>query len=186
VSNSREQILQKACNLLEHQGFHATGLNEIVRESGAPKGSIYYYFPDGKEEIVAEAVRLAGQQMVEQIRLHLEAVADAAEAIRSFIMDLVDHIERSGFRAGGPIVITASECASTNERINLACQEAYAGLHETIYGKLRSSGIEEARASSLAWTIIATIEGAVILSRTYHSRAPLMDASQQLDYLIRR
>ena len=56
MTNTRDQIIQTTSNLIENQGYHATGLNEIVKESGAPKGSIYYYFPDGKEGITAEAV----------------------------------------------------------------------------------------------------------------------------------
>ena len=53
---AREQILKTTCDLMEKQGYHGTGLNEIVKESGSPKGSLYHYFPDGKEQIVAEAV----------------------------------------------------------------------------------------------------------------------------------
>jgi TetR/AcrR family transcriptional regulator, lmrAB and yxaGH operons repressor len=185
MTNSREQILITTCELIENQGFQATGLNEIVRKSGAPKGSIYYYFPEGKEEIVAETVRFAGQHMTEHIRSHLEHVEDAADAIQSFVSDLAQHIEESGFRAGGPITIVASESATTSERINLACQEVYTHLHEAFSAKLCSNGIEAEHAASLAWTIISTIEGAVILSRTFHTVHPLLKASQQLTSLIR-
>jgi TetR/AcrR family transcriptional repressor of lmrAB and yxaGH operons len=185
MTNSREQILLTTCDLIENQGFQATGVNEIVRESGAPKGSIYYYFPEGKEEIVAEAVRVAGQRMTEHIRSHLESTKDAADAVQSFLADLAQHLKETDFRAGGPITIAASESATTNERINLACQEVYTSLHEAFAAKLRSNGIEAERAASLAWTINSTVEGAVILSRTFHSVNPLLEASQQLTSLIR-
>ena len=186
MTNSREQILITTCDLIENQGFQATGLNEIVRESGAPKGSIYYYFPEGKEEIVIEAVRFAGQHMIEHVRAHLESVEDAAEAVQSFLADLARHTEETGFRTGGPITIVASEAATTSERINLACREVYAGLHEAFAAKLRSNGIEAEHAASLAWTINSAIEGAVILSRTFHTVDPLLEASQQLSNLIRQ
>lgn len=100
MSNSREQILLTTCDLLENQGFHGTGLNEIVKESGAPKGSLYYYFPDGKEEIVAETVRFAGQRTAERICSHLATIEDPAEAIQSFLETVAYHVEASGFRAG--------------------------------------------------------------------------------------
>ncbi len=58
-------------------------------------------------------------------------------------------------------------------------------LHEAFAAKLRSDGIEAERAASLAWTINSTIEGAVILSRTFQNVKPLLEASQQLTNLIR-
>lgn len=185
-ANSREQILLTTCDLLENQGFHGTGLNEIVRESGAPKGSIYYYFPAGKEEIVAETVRFAGQRTAERIRAHLATIADPAEAIQSFLETIAYHIEASGFRSGGPLTIVASESATTHERINDACQEAYNGLREAFAEKLRSTGIPGEKVESLAWTVNAAIEGAIILSRTFHTGNPLREAGRQLACLIRQ
>jgi len=186
MSNSREQIILTTCDLLENQGFHGTGLNEIVKESGAPKGSLYYYFPEGKEEIVAETVRFAGRRTAERIRSHLATMEDPAEAIQSFLETIAFHIEASGFRSGGPLTIVASESATTHERINQACQDAYTGLRAAFAEKLRASGIPVERAEALAWTINATIEGAIILSRTFHSGHPLREAAGQLACLIRQ
>ncbi len=186
MPNSREQILLTTCDLLENQGFHATGLNEIVRASGAPKGSIYYYFPEGKEEIVAETVRFAGQRTAARIRAHLSEYEDPAEAVQTFLNTIAYHIEVSGFRAGGPITTVASESATTHERINQACQEAYTLLREAFAEKLRAAGITEPNVDPLAWTINAAIEGAIILSRTFHSGDPLREAGRQLACLIRQ
>lgn len=186
MANSREQILLTTCDLLENQGFHGTGLNEIVRESGAPKGSIYYYFPEGKEEIVSAAVHFAGQRTAERIRTHLAAIQDPAEAIQSFLETIAYHIEESGFRSGGPLTIVASESATTHARINLACQEAYNLVREAIAEKLRSAGLAEEKVISLAWTVNAAIEGAIILSRTFHSGDPMREAGRQLAFLIRQ
>jgi TetR/AcrR family transcriptional repressor of lmrAB and yxaGH operons len=186
MTGSREQILLSTCDLIENQGFQATGISEIVRESGAPKGSIYYYFPDGKEEIVAEAVYFAGNQMSEILRSHLESVDDAAEAIQSFLVDLASHIEETGFRAGGPITIVASESATTNERINTACQSIYRNLQVALAAKLRSTGVAAERAASLALMVTSSVEGAVILSRTFHTVDPLLEVTRQLTNLIRQ
>ena len=51
MSDARENIITAACELLEQKGFHATSINDIVERSQAPKGSLYYYFPDGKDQI---------------------------------------------------------------------------------------------------------------------------------------
>ncbi len=102
MSNAREQILQTTCALLEKQGYHGTGLNEIVKESHAPKGSLYYYFPDGKEQITAEAVLQSGKDTAERIRMGLSESGSASKAVSDFVLKVADHVELSGFAAGSP------------------------------------------------------------------------------------
>ena len=68
MSDTRARILLTMARLIEKQGYHATGLNEIIRESGAPKGSVYYYFPGGKEQIGAEAILEAGKIISARLR----------------------------------------------------------------------------------------------------------------------
>ena len=107
MSNAREQILQTTCALLEKQGYHGTGLNEIIKESGSPKGSLYYYFPEGKEQITAEAVLQSGGQTAERIRQGLTESSNAAKAVSDFILNIAEHVERSGFAAGSPLTAVA-------------------------------------------------------------------------------
>jgi TetR/AcrR family transcriptional repressor of lmrAB and yxaGH operons len=185
TSTTRETILQTTCDLLENQGYHATGLNEIVRESKTPKGSLYYYFPAGKDEIASEAVLLAGRTVSERIRENLGKVKDPAEAVQSFVETIAYYVEVSGFRSGGPLTIVAAETATTSERLNLTCREAYMMLHGAFKAKLTESGAADESAEHLAWTIIAAIEGATILSRTFHSGDPLRRAAVDLACLLR-
>ena len=185
MTNTRDQILETTCDLLENQGFHATGLNEIVRESGAPKGSIYYYFPEGKEEIISESVAYAGQRVAERIQAHLAGTEDPAQVVQSFVETIAHHVEASGFRAGGPLTIVASETATTSERINQSCQEAYTQLRNAFAEKLTRAGIELENAASLAWMITSAIEGGIILSRTYHTGDPLRQVAASLFCLIK-
>ena len=81
-NQSREKILQAATRLFHLNGYHATGLNQILQESGAPKGSLYYHFPNGKEQLAAEAIQLSGQIIAADIRTRLNAFDDPIEAIQ--------------------------------------------------------------------------------------------------------
>jgi TetR/AcrR family transcriptional regulator, lmrAB and yxaGH operons repressor len=183
--STRDQIIEATCELLENQGYHATGLSEIVRQSGAPKGSLYYYFPDGKDEITSEAVLFAGRRVAERIRQQLQTVADPGEAIQSFIEGLAGHIEESGFHAGGPLTIVAAETATTNGRLNQTCCIAYDMLKQVFVDKLLSGGFSAVDAERLAMMVLLTIEGGITVSRTYHDGSALRVAAQQMACILR-
>ncbi len=184
MTNTRDQIIKTTSTLIENQGYHATGLNEIVKESGAPKGSIYYHFPAGKEGITAEAILYAGKIIAERIHTHLDSKIDPARAVQSFVEEIAYYVEVSGFQSGGPLTIVAAETATTNEKLNQTCREAYTMVREAFQSKLLESGISEERAANLSWMITSVIEGAIILSRTFHNGDPLRLAAQELACLI--
>ncbi|NDJ55375.1 MAG: TetR/AcrR family transcriptional regulator [Chloroflexi bacterium] len=180
MNESRRQILETTTTLLEAQGYHATGMNQIIRESGAPKGSLYYYFPDGKDGLTAEAIEHASAAVVERIHTELAVIDDPAEAIGQFITNIAFHVEASGFKTGGPLMTVALETATTNERLNLTCRAAYQRLVDAFADKLDKSGLDAKQAQELATFIVASIEGAVLLSRTYHNTSPLRMIGRQL------
>lgn len=184
MGNTREHILQTTCDLMEEQGYHGTGLNEIVKESGAPKGSLYHYFPEGKEQIASEAVLQSGKATAGRIQNGLSGSSNAATAIHDFILNIADHVESSGFAAGGPLTAVAMETATKSERINLACREAYSLLETAFKEKLLESGFTKLRAHELGTFITAAIEGGIILSRTYHSGTPLRTVAKHLKVLL--
>jgi TetR/AcrR family transcriptional repressor of lmrAB and yxaGH operons len=181
---TRDQIIETTCDLLELQGYHATGLNQIIKESGTPKGSLYYHFPGGKEALAVEAINHVGKIVLQRIRENLAQVTDCAEAISIFIKNVALNVERSGFRAGGPITTIAMETASTSETLREQCQQIYDGWQEAFAEKLRAGGIDALRAKRIATLIIAAIEGGVILCRTSQSRVPLEQVSEEIYELV--
>jgi TetR/AcrR family transcriptional repressor of lmrAB and yxaGH operons len=184
MGNVREHILQTTCDLMEKQGYHGTGLNEIVKESGAPKGSLYHYFPEGKEQIASEAVLQSGKATAERIRNGLSSNSSAAKAIHDFILNIADHVESSGFAAGSPLTSVAMETATKSERINVACRAAYALLETAFKEKLLESGFAKTKAEELGTFITAAVEGGIILSRTHHSGDPLRTVAKHLKVLL--
>lgn len=184
MNTTREQIIETTCELLETYGYYATGLNQILAKSGTPKGSLYYYFPEGKEELTSEAIERTGRRVAERIKHELSKIEDPGEAILSFVSSIAYHVEASGFRAGGPLMIVAMETATSSERLNLACREAYHLLQQALQEKLIANAFTEARAMQLAIFINASIEGGIILSRTNHSGDPLRNVAEMLGHLL--
>lgn len=173
MNQSKLQILEAASRLFEKQGYHATGLNEIIRESGVPKGSLYYYFPEGKEQIGVETALWAAGQMSERIRFGLAQSENPAEALSILALGIAGAVEQSGFTAGGPLMMLAAESAVNSERINIACREAYDQMQAPFSEKFGGN-------AALAEFALATLEGAILLSRVRHSGDPLRRAAQYL------
>lgn len=185
MSTKREQIIETTCQLIEMQGYHATGLNQILAQSGAPKGSLYYYFPDGKEELAVAAIERTSRDIERNIQQVMTAVPDPIAAINQFILGLAAAVEASGFRAGGPVTAMALEAASTNERLRLACRDAYRLWQDAFAARLRDGGLGAERAESLSALILASLEGAIILSRSQQDVRPLRQVAAEIDILLR-
>lgn len=173
MSQARQNILESAAHLFERQGFHATGINEIIRESGSPKGSLYYYFPEGKEQIGVETALWTAAQMAERIRLGLAQSDDPADAVYLLTLGIADAVERSGFAAGGPLMLLAAESALDSERLNTACRAAYDRMLAVFCEKFAGD-------HPLAEFVLSTLEGAILLSRVRHSGEPLRCAADFL------
>lgn len=166
------------------QGYHATGIKQILVESDAPKGSLYYYFPDGKDELVVEAIAYTGDIIAARLREGMAAYDSAQEAVPAFLRQLAYYVQESGYQTGGPITAVAMEAASTNELLNAACYETYQKWQAVIEEKLLADGYDPEHARQLASVTIALIEGAIILSRTERSTSPLLDAATAVASLL--
>ena len=60
-SDARQRMIKSTARLFRRQGFHGTGLQQVLEASGAPRGSLYFHFPGGKEEIGETALTIAGE-----------------------------------------------------------------------------------------------------------------------------
>lgn len=182
--STRERMVQATCELLEAQGYHATGLNEILQRSCTPRGSLYYYFPEGKEELASEAIEWQGRDVEKRMRDALALYADAAEAVRMLFHKMAEFAATSGCRALGPITGVALESSSTNERLRQSCAAVYESWRAVIAEKLLSSGYSSADAENLSLMILGALEGAITLTRTLRSADPLQQTGDYLGRLL--
>jgi TetR/AcrR family transcriptional repressor of lmrAB and yxaGH operons len=185
MTTVRQQIIEKTSELLDRQGYHATGLNQIVAESETPRGSLYYYFPDGKEELAAEAIEDKARKVSEHTRRSLATDEPAVDAIYHFVLSLADHAESEHCAAGAPVAAVALETATTSARLQRACQAAYKLQQAPFEERLLAGGFAPQSAHDLAVTISAALEGGFILSRTEHTSQPLRIIAEAIKQLLR-
>jgi AcrR family transcriptional regulator len=175
---TRERILEASAGLFRRQGAAATGLKEIVRESAAPWGSLYHYFPEGKEQLVAESLRRAGERYARLMeRAFVDADPPSAGVVRYFSA-AADNLAGSDFADGCPVGTVALEAANASERIRLVCADVFATWQRVIADALTRTGIPEDRALGLADQFLVALEGALILSRARRDEGPLRRAGE--------
>jgi TetR/AcrR family transcriptional regulator, lmrAB and yxaGH operons repressor len=174
-----------AARLFQRHGYQAVGFRRIVEESGAPRGSIYHHFPGGKEQLAVEAVALSGDALVRTI----EQVAAEAQDVAGLLEGLADvmsgWLETSAFEGGCPVATVALECAPTIEAITVACREVFRRYVEVLRVRLVEEGWDDDEARDLATTIVAAVEGSLLIARveqdTTPLRAVLRDLARRVD-----
>ncbi|MEV7027919.1 helix-turn-helix domain-containing protein, partial [Kitasatospora sp. NPDC093558] len=75
---TRARLIAGARALIEAQGYFGSGVNQIVAESGAPRGSLYFHFPEGKDQLVTAALVQAGREVEDLLRSLAADGGDAA------------------------------------------------------------------------------------------------------------
>jgi AcrR family transcriptional regulator len=183
---TRQKILDSARELFQRQGYHATGLNQVLAEGGAPKGSLYFHFPGGKEQLAAEAVTLSARQLRETLVDLTARAPDIPTAVRTIAEVLGARLEASDFRSGCPIATVALEAASDSSHVRQACADGYRGWLDVIASRLRAEGMDNASASELALLTLSAIEGALLLARVERDITPLGRVADRVAGLITR
>jgi len=171
----RDNLVNAAVRLFRRQGYAATGLQQLLEESGAPRGSLYHYFPDGKEEIAAAAVARAGGQVSEMIAELAQKHRSATGFIKGYVRQYADWMEESGYRSGCPIATTLLEMSPDSEAVTRAGVGAIGDWVDLIAEVLRRDGTSAQSARREAEALVAGLEGALVLSRVTRSTDPILN-----------
>lgn len=183
TANARQRLIDTTARLLQTAGYHHTGLNQIVAESGAPKGSLYHYFPGGKVALAVAALDQSAGQLAQSLAQLCMAHADPESAIVAVLDHFTAELEASGFTKGCPVATTTLEEAAMTPEIREACARAYRLWQDGLDAYLAGHGIRES--AVLAETLLMLIEGALLLSRAQHSCDPLRRLKARVPALIR-
>lgn len=163
---AKERMVRAMAEALETGGYAGTGLNDIVDAAKAPKGSIYFHFPGGKEELASAALRVSGMELAEQLREALANAKTSASGIQRIFLAMENRLLESDFSKGCPILTTASETASEVSLVNSTCSEIFQEWISVLDLFFQKHNIPKMRSTELATSILSLLEGAILLSRT--------------------
>ncbi len=173
---TRARLVRATRELMEAHGYSGTGLNQVLAESGAPRGSLYFHFPGGKDELIGQALTEAGREVGELIT-DLTGTLTGEEGVAVLVARLMealgDRMEQSGYTKGCPLATVALEVSGSNEPLRRTCADSYASWQRALSELLVQEGRDPGRADASAGSVLALLEGSLLLARVQRSRTPL-------------
>jgi AcrR family transcriptional regulator len=183
-TSTRDRIVIAASRLLQRQGYVGTGIKQIAKEAQATLGSVYHFFPDGKEAVAVAAIQHGDQEFAAVLREALDSEQDPSAAVEACARQLADSLRESGWIEGCPVTAAALETLGTDSEIQRACAAALRNWERLVYDRLLRSGLRAEDVRDLATTIISTLEGAEVTAQVNRSEEPLRAAGRQLARLV--
>jgi AcrR family transcriptional regulator len=178
MPGTRERIVSASADLLRRQGYTGTGVKQIVAAAGAPFGSLYHFFPGGKEELGAAAVRWSGEMYGRLLPLIFDASPDLVTGVRAFFGAAAQQMRDSDYADGCPIATVALETASTSEPLRRACADVFESWIEAGTQRFAAGGLPPATARRLVIGLLAALEGAFVLCHALRDTQPLEIAGE--------
>ncbi len=176
----RGAIIEAAVALFRRKGYSGTGLADIVERSGAPKGSLYHYFPKGKASIAEAAVAEASRRAAETLRALVDKHDTAGALFTAYAGQMAEWMAKSGFQDGSPITTVLLEMAPKDEAVTRAGREGLAARTAILRERLEADGVPTERASRLAELASAALEGALVQARIAESQAPILNIAEEM------
>jgi AcrR family transcriptional regulator len=173
VSSTKDRIIDSSAELFRRQGYTGTGVKQIAAVASAPFGSLYHFFPGGKEQLGEEVIRSSGAlylQLFETIALQ---APDALTAVADFFSGAAETLRETDYADACPIATVALEVASTNEPLRRATADVFETWIDAASAYFAAAGIAADAAQALALSMLSLLEGAFVFCRAMRSTEPL-------------
>ena len=181
--DTRTKMLVSAAQVMRERGAAGVTIDEVLARSGAPRGSVYYHFPDGRNQILTEALRYSGDAITAMID---DAAGWGARALlREFVEFWVRQLSDSNFTAGCPVVAAAIGSDNDDPKLSADAGVILGRWCTALTRAFVNDGFDDAGAASLAVTSIAALEGAIVLCRSTRTADPLRQVGDQLEFLVK-
>lgn len=183
--DSRSVLIQTMARLLREQGYTATGLAQVLAESGVSNGSLYHHFPGGLEEVAEAALEASGRLVAGALREALESAPNTALGVVRFI-DIAKQPTSGDGCPGCPVAPTALESPMISPRLRAAAARSFDQWEDLIAERLRGDGWPEDSITEAASSALALIEGALLLARVSGEVSHLANAQRAAMSLLAR
>jgi AcrR family transcriptional regulator len=176
--NTRQRIVETSAELFRTQGYNATGVKQIVTAAQAPFGSVYHFFPGGKEQLAAEAIIVSGAIYEQLIPAVFDPAPDPVTGVRNFFAGAAEHLRETDYADACPIATVALEVSSVSEPMREACAEVFESWIQAGMRRFEREGVGAETARRMTIAMLSALEGAFVLARAQRSTKPLEVAGE--------
>jgi TetR/AcrR family transcriptional repressor of lmrAB and yxaGH operons len=184
ATDTRTRMIETTARLLQHRGYHGTSMSEILAASDAPRGSLYFHFPGGKEQLAIEATRAAVDEATQALAARLAQSKTAAAGVRAYAEAAAELMKQSDFTFGCPVSPVILDASGGVADLAALCREAFETWTGMIAAALAAAGLPKGRAAALALLSVTAIEGALLAARAYRDVKPLMTVGAELESVL--
>jgi TetR/AcrR family transcriptional repressor of lmrAB and yxaGH operons len=184
ASDTRTRMLEATARLLRQRGYHGTSLNDVLAASGAPRGSLYFHFPGGKDQLVLEVTRASVGEITRKLHAVLAAENSPAAAVRRIVEKTADMLRENDFAAGCPIAPLVLDATAEVPALVELTRQAFRDWIGLFADAFARAGIPEARARSLALLVEAAMEGLMVIARTSRDDRAIRAVADELAALL--
>lgn len=178
MASTRDRIMTASAELFRRGGYTGTGLKQIVTEANAPFGSIYHFFPGGKQQLGEEVIRSSGMLYIGLFDIFFADADDLPSAVEAFFAAGAQTLAQTDYADACPIATVALEVASTNEALRVATADVFTAWIDAGTEKLARFGLTPEAARKLTISMVTSLEGAFVLSRALRSTEPIRVAGE--------
>ena len=125
AKDTRARLLDTTARLLQHRGYHGTSLSDILEASAAPRGSLYFHFPGGKDQLVIEATRAAIDEATQALRESLAAAKNPGQGVRAYAEAAAHLMREADYTFGCPVAPVILDAAGGVDALAALCKQAF-------------------------------------------------------------
>lgn len=178
------RMVEVMLGLIQSRGYAGTGINTVLEQSGVPKGSMYFHFPEGKEQLAEQAIGRASEEFRALIAETTASEPSPGRVISRVLEVLSGLLVDGGYELGCPVSVVTLEMGAHSDRLRAACALAYESWIAPVAAYLADAGLAAQRARELAETVVSTVEGAMVVSRAMRDVQPMRSAARVLAALL--
>ncbi|WP_326569312.1 TetR/AcrR family transcriptional regulator [Amycolatopsis rhabdoformis] len=186
MTGTKDRILAAGAELFRRGGYTGTGVKQIVEKAGAPFGSLYHFFPGGKEQLAEQVIRTSGMEYAQLFDVFVAPAPDVVTGVEAFFAAGVTTLLETDYVEGCPIATVALEVATTNEPLRQATADVFTAWIEAGTAGFAAFGLPAEQGRVLTIALVTSLEGAFVLARSMRSPEPMAVAGAAVVDVARR